>query len=133
MSVDIETTRPCHRNPVQSTCSGQSKARHATTEKILMPLAHSLASRRKRPEELEPESLPGGEPGTGAVDVELVPPTEAAAVQTAPIVVDGDDEIPPGAARFFTAGSFEAMVAGALVAGGIEYGIRHGVSLPSSD
>ncbi|MFC4438843.1 MULTISPECIES: hypothetical protein [Natrialbaceae] len=61
----------------------------------------------------------GGESITGEVSVELVPPNEGEDVQTAAIVVEGDDEIPSGAARFFTTGSFEATVAGdwELVAG----------------
>ncbi|WP_228434546.1 hypothetical protein [Natrarchaeobaculum aegyptiacum] len=61
----------------------------------------------------------GGESITGEVDVELVPPNEDSGVQTATIVVDDDDEIPSGAARFFTTGLFEATVAGdwELIAG----------------
>lgn len=61
----------------------------------------------------------GGEPITGEVSVELVPPNEDEDAQTATVVVEGDDEIPSGAARFFTTDSFEATVAGdwELIAG----------------
>ncbi|WP_306056572.1 hypothetical protein [Natronococcus wangiae] len=61
----------------------------------------------------------GGESIAGEVGIELVPPNEDEDVQTASIVVQGDDEIPSGAARFFTAGLFEATVAGdwELIAG----------------
>ncbi|MCU4974751.1 hypothetical protein OB955_18690 [Halobacteria archaeon AArc-m2/3/4] len=62
----------------------------------------------------------GGEPVTGDVRVRLVAPTgegdgngdEDENVQTATIAVDGDDELPAGAARFFTTGPFDATVAG---------------------
>ncbi|TYL39394.1 hypothetical protein CV102_07395 [Natronococcus pandeyae] len=61
----------------------------------------------------------GGESITGEVSVELVPPNEDEDIQTATIVVEGGDEIPSGAARFFTTGLFEATVAGnwELIAG----------------
>ena len=52
----------------------------------------------------------GGEPVTGEADVELVPPTDDEAVQPATVVID--DELPSGAARFFTTGPFEATVPG---------------------
>jgi len=54
----------------------------------------------------------GGESITGEVSVELVPPNEDEDDQTAPIVVEGAEEIPSGAARFFTTGLFEATVTG---------------------
>lgn len=52
----------------------------------------------------------GGEPVSGEVDVELRPPNDAEAVQTATGVVD--DELPPGAATFVDTGVFEATAAG---------------------
>ncbi len=55
---------------------------------------------------------PGGEPATGEVSVELTPPNEDESVQTASTNIDGDAEIPPGEARFFTLGRFDATVAG---------------------
>ncbi|ELZ01787.1 hypothetical protein [Natrialba asiatica] len=55
---------------------------------------------------------PGGEPATGDVSVELAPPNEEASVQTASTSVAGEEEIPPGEARFFTLGQFDATVAG---------------------
>lgn len=54
----------------------------------------------------------GGEPVAGDVGVELVPPNEDETVQTATVAVEGDDEIPSAAARFFIAGPFDATVAG---------------------
>ena len=54
----------------------------------------------------------GGESATGEVSVKLTPPNENGTVQTATFVVDGDDAIPSGEARFFTFGWFEATVAG---------------------
>lgn len=54
----------------------------------------------------------GGEPVGDDVSVDLLPPTDDESVQSATIVVDGDDELPSGAARFFTVGPFEATVAG---------------------
>lgn len=63
----------------------------------------------------------GGESLSGEVSVELIPPTEEtdADPQTATIVVEDDNTIPSGAAKFFTTGLFEATVAGdwELVAG----------------
>jgi hypothetical protein len=54
----------------------------------------------------------GGESITGEVSVELVPPNKDEDTQTATVIVEADDEIPSGAARFFTTGLFEATVAG---------------------
>jgi len=54
----------------------------------------------------------GGESITGEVSIELVPPNKDEDVQTATVVVEGDDEIPSGASRFFTTGLFESTVAG---------------------
>lgn len=63
----------------------------------------------------------GGEPLSGELSVELIPPNEEtdADAQTATIVVEDDNAIPSGAAKFFTTGLFEATVAGdwELVAG----------------
>ena len=53
----------------------------------------------------------GGESITGEATVELRPPNGDEDVQTATIVVEEDDGLPSGAARFFTTGLFEATVA----------------------
>ena len=59
----------------------------------------------------------GGEPVTGDVSVELNPPNDDEATQTATVVVD--DKIPSGTANMFIAGPFDATIAGdwALIAG----------------
>jgi len=68
----------------------------------------------------------GGESITGEVSVELVPPNKDEDVQTATVVVEGNDEIPSGAARFFTTGLFEATVAGEWeLNAGSEIGLVH--------
>ncbi|WP_254769400.1 hypothetical protein [Salinilacihabitans rarus] len=51
----------------------------------------------------------GGEPVSTDVSVELGPPTDDEPAQMATVAVD---ELPAGAARFFTAGPFAATVAG---------------------
>ena len=52
----------------------------------------------------------GGDPITGEITVELVPPVDDEATQPATVVVD--DALPSGGARFFTAGPFTATVTG---------------------
>lgn len=61
----------------------------------------------------------GGESVSGDVGVGLLPPSEDETAQGATIEVEGENEIPSGAARFFTAGPFTPTVAGdwELVAG----------------
>lgn len=54
----------------------------------------------------------GGEPVSGEVSVELIPPNDNEAIQTATVIIDVANELPSGAAGFFTIGLFEATVAG---------------------
>lgn len=54
----------------------------------------------------------GGAPASGEISVKFSPPNEEVDDQTANFVVEDDNAIPSGEARFFTFGSFEATVAG---------------------
>jgi hypothetical protein len=53
----------------------------------------------------------GGTPIVGEASIKLIPPNEDEDVQTTTIVIEENDEIPSGAARFFVTGLFEATVA----------------------
>lgn len=54
----------------------------------------------------------GGEPVTGEVVVELVPPTESGGSQTDTILIEEDEGLPSGAARSFIVGPFTMTTSG---------------------
>lgn len=54
----------------------------------------------------------GGEPATGKIIVELVPPTESDSSQSDTILIEEDEELPSGVARPFKVGPFTMTTSG---------------------